>query len=158
MGPELLAKMLQNMQVWFGDLDFGTFCLVSWDLVHTFQNRFLHWNRELKLVILSTMNLINGTFFFLVIKGSVNIKGGQVCNFSTTKQFNTFCNVFIDQIWPENVREQFLLNFYAYKGGATSVRWGKTFLMDGSYAEDKLSWWVGWWMGVEVCLSLGRAW
>ena len=24
-GPEILAKMSQNMQVWFGDLDFGTF-------------------------------------------------------------------------------------------------------------------------------------
>ena len=38
MGPELLAKTLQNMQVWFGDLDFGTFWLISWDLVHIFQN------------------------------------------------------------------------------------------------------------------------
>ena len=25
-GPEILAKTSQNIQVWFGDPDFGTFC------------------------------------------------------------------------------------------------------------------------------------
>ena len=41
MVPEILAKTLQNMQVWFCDLDFVTFWLISWDPVHIFQNQFL---------------------------------------------------------------------------------------------------------------------
>ena len=47
-GPKILAKTSQNMKVWFCELYFGTFWLISWDLVHVFQNRFLRWNRELK--------------------------------------------------------------------------------------------------------------
>ena len=42
------------MQVWFGDLIFGTFCLISRDLVHIFQNRFLRWNHGFKPVVLNT--------------------------------------------------------------------------------------------------------
>ena len=41
-GPEILAKTSKIMQVWFGDLIFGTFCLISRDPGHIFQNRFLH--------------------------------------------------------------------------------------------------------------------
>ena len=36
-GSEILAKMSQNLKVWFGDLIFGTFCLISRDQVHIFQ-------------------------------------------------------------------------------------------------------------------------
>ena len=114
-----MAKTSQNMQVMFGDLNFGTFWLISRDPGQIFQNRFLCWNRELKPVVLSTINLINGTIFFWVIKGAGNIKGGQVRDFPTKKQFNSFCNVFI---WPnvtKNVRGWFLNFFYEYKGGAT---------------------------------------
>ena len=57
------------MQVWFGDLIFGMFCLISQDPVHIFQNRFLCWNRELKPVDLSTINPKNKTNFFLSYKG-----------------------------------------------------------------------------------------
>ena len=63
---------------------------------------------------------------FWVIKGAVNIKGGQVRDFPTTKQFNSFAMCSYDQIWPENVRGQIFLKFYAYKGGA-NIR-GKHFL------------------------------
>ena len=35
-GPEILTKMSQNMKVWFGDLNFGTNCLISLDLLHDF--------------------------------------------------------------------------------------------------------------------------
>ena len=41
MDPEILAKTSQNMQVWFGDNNFGTFWLISQDQVHIFQNQFL---------------------------------------------------------------------------------------------------------------------
>ena len=48
---------------------FWTFWPISQDSVHTFQNQFLHWNRGFKPVILSTINPINWTNFFLVVKG-----------------------------------------------------------------------------------------
>ena len=63
--PEILAKMSQNMKVWFGDLNLVTFWSISQDSMQIFQTRFLHWNCELKPVILSTMNPLNGTNFFL---------------------------------------------------------------------------------------------
>ena len=40
-GPEILAKTSKIMQVLFSDLIFGTFCLISRDPVHIFQNRSL---------------------------------------------------------------------------------------------------------------------
>ena len=39
-GPEILAKMSQNVHVWFGDLDFGTFWLIFQDLMHIFKINF----------------------------------------------------------------------------------------------------------------------
>ena len=48
---------------------FGHFLVISWDSVRIFQNRFLHWNRELKSVVLSTINPINGTNIFFDKKG-----------------------------------------------------------------------------------------
>ena len=36
-----------------------------WDSVHIFQNKFLRWNRELKLVVLSTMKPRNRFFLAL---------------------------------------------------------------------------------------------
>ena len=71
--PEILAKRSQNMQVWFGNPDFGTFWLISQDPLHIFQNRFLHWNRELKPVVLSTMKPINETKIVCLIWGSRQI-------------------------------------------------------------------------------------
>ena len=59
-GPKILAKTSKIMRVWFGDLIFGTICLISQDPVHIFQNRFLRW----KLVVLSTMNPIIRRIFF----------------------------------------------------------------------------------------------
>ena len=52
-GPEILAKKSQNNEVWFGDLNFGTFWPISWDPMRFFRNRFLRWNRELKPVVWS---------------------------------------------------------------------------------------------------------
>ena len=43
---------------------FNTFWLISQDLVHIFENRFLRWNRESEPVDLNTMNLIILTIFF----------------------------------------------------------------------------------------------
>ena len=40
-GLEILTKMSKNMQVWFGDLNFGTFLLISLDSGHAFQYRFV---------------------------------------------------------------------------------------------------------------------
>ena len=70
MGPEILAKTSQNMKVWFGHRNLGAFWPISQDLMHIFQNRFLPQNRDLKPVVLSNINLINGTKFFLSYKGS----------------------------------------------------------------------------------------
>ena len=67
--PRYWLKTSKIMQVWSGDLIFGTFCLISQDPVHIFQNRFLRWNRELKPVDLSTINPKNKTIFFLSYKG-----------------------------------------------------------------------------------------
>ena len=57
------------MKVWFGILNFDTLLLVSRDSMNIFQNRFLYWHRDLKPVVLSTMNPINGTKIFLSYKG-----------------------------------------------------------------------------------------
>ena len=65
LGEEILAKTCKNMKVWFGNLNFGIFCLIYQDSLHIFQKWFLHWNSELMPVILSTMNHQNGTIFFL---------------------------------------------------------------------------------------------
>ena len=64
-----MAKICQNLLVWFGRPIFNTFLVVSLDPVHIFQNRFLRWNRVLKPVDLSTMNPINKTIFFKSYKG-----------------------------------------------------------------------------------------
>ena len=68
-GPEILSKMCQKSGRQTKPANFGTFWSIFRDPVHIFQNRFLRWNRELKPVILSTMNPINGTKFFLSYKG-----------------------------------------------------------------------------------------
>ena len=68
-GPEILAKTSKFKHVWFGDLDFGPFWLISWDLVHIFQIWLLRKNSELKPVVLNTMNLIIQMIFFSLIKG-----------------------------------------------------------------------------------------
>ena len=40
-GTELLAKMSKNMQVWFGNLIFGMFCLISRDPLHIFKKLYI---------------------------------------------------------------------------------------------------------------------
>ena len=62
------------MQVWFGDLIFGTFCLISRDPVHIFQNRSLRWNRGFKPVVLNTINPIIGRIFFRTYIGVPEFK------------------------------------------------------------------------------------
>ena len=77
-GPEILTKTSQNMKVWFGYLNFGTNCLISLDPVHIFQNRFLRWNRELKPIVLSTINpMIRRIFFFELWRGLSTLKGAS---------------------------------------------------------------------------------
>ena len=71
LGLEILTKTFEITRVWFGDLNFGTFCLISLDSLHIFQNWFLHWNRELEPVVLSTMSPINGTKKCLSYKGPI---------------------------------------------------------------------------------------
>ena len=66
---EISVKMYQVLLVWFGKPIFDTFMLISWDSVHVFQNRFLHWNSESEPVNLNTMSPIIGTIFFSLIKG-----------------------------------------------------------------------------------------
>ena len=62
-----LSSKLQRTN-WFSKICFG--CQVLKHLYQYleirwyFQNRFVCWNCELKSVVLSTMNLINGTIFF----------------------------------------------------------------------------------------------
>ena len=34
--PKILAKTSANMPVWFGDINFGIFWLISWVSVHSF--------------------------------------------------------------------------------------------------------------------------
>ena len=54
-------------------IKFWVFWLISQDSMHVFQNRFLCWNRKLKPVVLSTMNPIKGTTFFLSYKRALRI-------------------------------------------------------------------------------------
>ena len=44
-GPEILAKMSKNMQVRFRNLIFGTFCLISRELVHILFWQHLSWQK-----------------------------------------------------------------------------------------------------------------
>ena len=51
--------------------DFGPFLVISLDLVHIIQNRFLRLNRESKPVNLNTMNPMIRTVFFFIFKGVI---------------------------------------------------------------------------------------
>ena len=68
-GPEILNNLCRNSGSQTKPSYFGTFWSISLDPVHIFQNRFLRWNRELKPVVLSTMNPINRTKKIWVIEG-----------------------------------------------------------------------------------------
>ena len=61
LGPEILTKVCQNSGCQTKPSYFETFWPISRDSVRIFQNRFLHWNRELKSVVLSTIKPINET-------------------------------------------------------------------------------------------------
>ena len=54
--------------VWRPELD--TFLLISRDPLQIFKKQFLHWNRERKPVVLSTINPIIGIIFFGLKKDS----------------------------------------------------------------------------------------
>ena len=69
MSPEILAKMYSNLVFQPKCQKFLTFLAISQDLVHIFQNRFLHWNHGFKPVVLSNMNPIIRRIFFWLIKG-----------------------------------------------------------------------------------------
>ena len=90
------------MEVWFGDLNFDTIMLISRDPLQIFQNQFLRWNRELKPVILSTMNPINGTNFFLSYKGGGSFLKSRTPQLKPLKieNFNDFPKTYI--IYPNN--------------------------------------------------------
>ena len=59
----------QYLLVWFGRPILDTFLLISWDLVHILQNRFLCLNRESEPVDLNTMNPIIRKKFLFTYKG-----------------------------------------------------------------------------------------
>ena len=82
--------------------NFGTFWQIFQDPVHIFQNRFLRWNRELKPVVLSTMNPINGTNFFLSYKGGGSFLKSRTPQLKPLKieNFNDFPKTYI--IYPNN--------------------------------------------------------
>ena len=88
--------MRQNLKVWFGKSNSDTFLSISWDPMHFFQNRFLRRNRELKPVVLSIINPING-FFFLTHKGGPEIFGTKVRQQNDLKIhfLSKKCNVYI---------------------------------------------------------------
>ena len=67
-----------------------------------FSNRFLRWNRELKPVVLSTMNPINGTNFFLSYKGGGSFLKSRTPQLKPLKieNFNDFPKTYI--IYPNN--------------------------------------------------------
>ena len=68
--PEILFKIYQNLNRQTKPSNFDTFWPISWDPMHIFQNRFLHWNREIKQVVLSMMKPINKNTFFSPYKGA----------------------------------------------------------------------------------------
>ena len=102
-GPKIFIKMCQHLGRQTKPAYFEMFWPISQDPLHIFQNRFLRWTRELKPVILSTINLINGTNFFSSYKGGFLYQRGPGPWLPTTKQFNSFCNVFI---WPNVTRKR----------------------------------------------------
>ena len=57
--PKILPKKCTKSAFQTKPAKFDTFWPISRDSMHSFQNRFLHWNRELKPVVLSTINPIN---------------------------------------------------------------------------------------------------
>ena len=59
---EIIEKKQNGITVWFGMACLKTFLQVSRPTVVRFSNRFLHWNRGIEAVVLSTIRGTNGVF------------------------------------------------------------------------------------------------
>ena len=77
MSPEILTKMCQNLGCQTKPAYFETFWPISQDSVHNFQKRFLHWNRGLKPIVLSTMKPIIRGIIFWTYKGAQEFLGAR---------------------------------------------------------------------------------
>ena len=86
-GPNILAKTSKIMQAWFGDP------------VNIFQNWFLCWNRELKPVVLSTMNPIIYRFFWDLFRVP------EIFHVLWGKTPNRFKFIGITSHTPKNIQE-----------------------------------------------------
>ena len=74
--------------------DFVTFWLLSQVPMHIFQNRFLRWNCELKLVVWSTMNPIKRKQIFTFKVGSCNFQ--RICDiFTGSFRQSVFCKKYL---------------------------------------------------------------
>ena len=72
---KISAKMCQILLVWFGRPILDTVLVISWDSVHIFQNRFLHWNREIEPVDYHEPHNLNN--FFSPLKASEKFWGSH---------------------------------------------------------------------------------
>ena len=68
-GPEILAKMSKNIQVWFGNLIFGIFCLISWDPGHIFKTDFCIKTVSSSRLFWVAWSLYSEDFFFDLLRG-----------------------------------------------------------------------------------------
>ena len=59
---EIFEKNQNGVAVWFGGPCLKTFLQISRARVVRFSNRFLHWNRGIETVVLSTIKGTNGVF------------------------------------------------------------------------------------------------
>ena len=94
--PKISSKKCPKLAFQTKPAKFDTFWPISRDSVHIFQNRFLHWNRELKPVDLNTMNPIIWTIFFSPFKGSEpNFRGNSGGLRKLRFGWNFFCELII---------------------------------------------------------------
>ena len=59
---EIIEKKQNGVAVWFGMPCLKTFLQVSWPTVVCFSNQFLHWDRGIEAVVLSTIRGMNRVF------------------------------------------------------------------------------------------------
>ena len=120
------CKMCQKSGHQTKPANFGTIWPIFQDPVHIFQNRFLRWNRELKPVVLSTMNPINGTKFFLSYKGGCRFLKSRTPQLKPLKieNFNDFPKTYIT--YPNNYYQpNWKCDFFNFQPNLINKVWDK---------------------------------
>ena len=143
-----IVNFHQNLMVWFGKSYFDKFWLLYQDPIHICQSQFSHWNRELTLVILITMNPINGWVFqfciFINQEAWILLMSWKDSSFNSHCTNSLFCrkdklgwwnnilfnlytitylyklsNLNFNQFWPNTSHFKIIVFFWSVKSGST---------------------------------------